>query len=233
MLVSIEGIDGSGKGTQTDLLRSAAEESGYRVETFSFPRYGTNPFAEAVSAYLNGQYGSADDVSPYLSALLYAGDRFCARDELMRAEKNTDLVVCDRYIDSNVAHQAAKLSRSETGSFVRWIESIEYRAYAMPRPHLTVFLRIPVPIASTLIRRKAARKYTDRLADIHEADEKYLAACSDAYAMLADRYSDRAVSIDCMDGATLRSPASISAEIWAHVSQTLPRMNARYYDQPR
>ncbi len=121
MLVVIEGIDGSGKNTQTGLLLEAVRARGLRAETFSFPRYTEGPFAQAIADYLNGRFGPASQVPPRLAALLYAGDRFAAKAELEAALGAADVVVCDRYVASNLAHQGAKLPQAERPAFVRWV----------------------------------------------------------------------------------------------------------------
>src|SRR5438552_15172430 len=110
LLLAIEGIDGAGKGTQAARLAETAAGHGRRVASFSFPLYDGNPFSRAVADYLNGEFGGADEVHPELAALLYAGDRFHARPRLLEALAVSDLVVCDRYVASNAAHQGAKLS---------------------------------------------------------------------------------------------------------------------------
>jgi dTMP kinase len=221
MLIAIEGIDGSGKGTQTAALERRALTAGVRTRAFSFPRYGTNPFADAVGAYLNGAFGRADEVSPYLSALLYAGDRFTAKEELLHAIRSVELVVSDRYVDSNIAHQAAKLPGDERLRFIRWIEDIEYGTYAMPRADLTVFLSVPVETAVDLIAKKSPRAYTQRAADIHEADPAYLEACAEVYTFLARRNPSASVIINCVDSSGVRSPERISEDIWSHIAGNL------------
>src|SRR5258706_13130245 len=112
MLVAIEGIDGAGKNTQSGLLRDRAHAAGIRTTVFSFPRYGTNSFSDAIARYLNGEFGDVMEVAPYLAGALYAGDRFAAREDLLGATCTYDLVICDRYVHSNLAHQAAKLVSS-------------------------------------------------------------------------------------------------------------------------
>ena len=70
-LIVIEGTDGSGKGTQTDLLISRLKNEGFEVEKADFPRYG-NKSAGMVEEYLNGKFGSADEVGPYRASIFYA-----------------------------------------------------------------------------------------------------------------------------------------------------------------
>lgn len=215
MLVAIEGIDGSGKGTQAQRLEARAVRDGCTARSFSFPRYGANPFALAISQYLNGGFGTTKSISPYLSAALYAGDRFCARSELLLAVRQSDLVVCDRYVDSNIAHQAAKLDGPVRSEFIAWIEEVEYNSYALPRPDLTILLAVPVHVAVKLIARKSARAYTALAADFHESDESYLKECAGVYLSLADRNRASTRVVRCVDSSgLLRTEDSIGDEVW-------------------
>ena len=110
MLVAIEGIDASGKTTQTPLLKARIQSCGLSVETLSFPRYGETLFADAVADYLNGEFGSLAMVPPQFAALLFAGDRFESLDLIAQLAQSFDVLILDRYVASNVAHNAAKVS---------------------------------------------------------------------------------------------------------------------------
>src|SRR5579872_3745025 len=109
MLIDIEGIDGSGKGTQARLLTDRLLASGVSATLVSFPRYDATLFGKAVGEFLNGEFGSLDTVHPFLVSLLFAGDRFESKAYLLEAMRTSQIVVLDRYVPSNVAHQAAKL----------------------------------------------------------------------------------------------------------------------------
>lgn len=182
LLVAIEGIDGSGKGTQTGLLVERARSEGRSVATFSFPRYGANVFGDAVGRYLNGEWA---DVPPEFPALLYAGDRLAAREELAAAIAERDLVVLDRYVASNLAHQAANADPARREELVAWIEEVEYGVHALPRPDLTLLLELPVERAREQVRRKAPRTYTALAEDVLESADEHLAAAAEVYARLA------------------------------------------------
>src|SRR3712207_3314277 len=108
MLIAIEGIDGSGKGTQARLLRERCRAAGLSAALISFPRYAETRFGRAVGKFLNGRFGTLDQVSPFLAALLYAGDRFESRTLLRESLFANDVVVLNRYVASNVAHQGSK-----------------------------------------------------------------------------------------------------------------------------
>ena len=158
--VAIEGIDGSGKGTQASLLVDAAARAGRSAALISFPLYDGNPFSVAVADYLNGSFGGVDDVHPELSGLLYACDRFHARPVLETALAANDLVVCDRYVASNLAHQGAKLRGEARARLLDWLLRVEFGEFGLPRPDLVVLLDLEPVHARGLVARKSARAYT-------------------------------------------------------------------------
>jgi dTMP kinase len=220
VLLAIEGIDGSGKGTQAARLADAARAAGYTVASFSFPTYDGNPFSRAVAGYLNGEFGSADEVHPELAAMLYAGDRFHARPQLVEAIAQHDLVVCDRYVGSNAAHQGAKLDGDQRAELLAWLDEVEYGEFALPRPDLVVLLDAPVALARQLVGRKAERSYTTLEADIHEADAEHSSATRDLYLELAARNNWRVVSTEGDEGQP-RDVDEVGDEIWRAVEPLL------------
>ena len=220
VLIAIEGIDGSGKGTQAARVVETATARGHSVASFSFPLYDGNPFSRAVADYLNGEFGGADEVHPELAALLYAGDRFHARPQLVAALAESDLVVCDRYVASNAAHQGAKLSGEARSRLLAWLEEVEYGEFALPRPELVVLLDAPVALARELVGRKAARGYTTLEADIHEADAEHSGATREVYLELAQRGDWSIVSTASDDGAP-RDVDAVAGEVWRAVAPLL------------
>jgi len=220
VLLAIEGIDGAGKGTQAARLADNASARGYSVASFSFPLYDDNPFSRAVADYLNGEFGGADEVHPELAALLYAGDRYHARPRLVRALAENDLVVCDRYVASNMAHQGGKLSGDARRRLLDWLDEVEYGEFALPRPSLVVLLDAPAALARELVARKGARGYTTLEADIHEADRAHTDATREVYLELADRHGWRVVATADEDG-DVRDVSDVADEIWAAVAPLL------------
>jgi dTMP kinase len=222
VLITFEGIDGSGKGTQAARLVERLRTRGIAVDTFSFPQYGRNPFAEAVSEYLNGTLGDMKDVHPKLVSLLYAGDRFTVAGDLRRLLGAGTVVVCDRYVESNLAHQAARMAPGQRDGFVDWLRRVEYGVFGLPVPDLTVLLDIPADLAQDRVWRKGARAYTRLAADVHEADQSHLATTAECYRALAGTGGPwRVVSTVDADGAPLGVEA-IGERCWALVHPVLP-----------
>ena len=212
-LIAIEGIDGSGKGTQARQLVDRLRQSGLKAQLVSFPRYDETFFGRVVGSFLNGQFGSLDEVHPFLVSLLFAGDRFESRPLLTAALASCDVVVLDRYVASNVAHQAAKLAGVERDTLCRSIEHVEYDLFGMPRPDRVLLFDLSVDLAQKLVAQKPARNYTDRAADIHEADADYLARVRELYLELAAREPNWSV-IRCDGPDGLRSIEEIAEEVW-------------------
>jgi dTMP kinase len=132
-----------------------------------------------------------------------------------------DLVVCDRYVASNQAHQGAKLTGDARRRLLDWLEEVEFGEFALPRPELVILLDAPVALARRLVGQKAARGYTTLEADIHEADAAHSGATREVYLELADRDGWQVVSTAADDGA-VRDVDDIAAEIWTAVEPLLP-----------
>lgn len=185
LLIAIEGIDGSGKGTQSRRLAESLRRSGVRVALLSFPRYSETAFGRRIGEFLNGRYGALGQVHPLLASLLFAGDRFESRVVLHEALASSDCVILDRYVASNIAHQAAKADGPDRADLRGWIERLEFDIYGMPRADRTILLDLPVSWARRLIADKQPRTYTDKGADLQEADGDYLDRVRALYLELA------------------------------------------------
>ncbi len=224
MLIAIEGIDGSGKGTQAARLCERLKSAGVSVQLLSFPRYDATRFGKAIGDFLNGRFGTLEAVHPMLASLLYAGDRLESREVLQTAMQSHEVVVLDRYMASNIAHQGAKLQGAERAELKAWVEAIEFDIYALPQPDLVILLDLPASVAQHLIAKKSARTYTDKAADLQEADGSYLAAVREVYRELAvDQPAWRIVS--CLKQESLRSIEEIGEEIF-QIVQTLREQTA-------
>lgn len=216
-IIVIEGIDGSGKNTQTDKMLEAFISSGVEASKISFPQYGKTFFATEVANYLNGELGTIEQISPKLSAMLYAGDRFECKSEIVRSSSGEKVLICDRYVYSNVAHQVAKVAPEQREELRRWIEQLEFDVYELPKPDLTIFLDVPPNVSSKLILKKDARNYTSKKKDLHEEDDSYLAKVYSVFKNMATREKDW-VAINCFENGKMLSEAEVFSLIKSELS---------------
>jgi dTMP kinase len=219
VLIAIEGIDGSGKGTQATRLHETLLKQGRRSALLSFPRYQQTRFGQKIGDFLNGRYGTLDSVHPLLVSLLFAGDRFESRALITQLLADHDVVICDRYVASNMAHQGAKANSAERAELLNWIDVLEYSIYGLPKADLTVFLDVPVVNAQQLIAAKSRRVYTDKAADLQEADGDYLNRVRDVYLQLAD--GPDWAKIACLKNGSLRTVEDVAADVLRTVEARL------------
>src|SRR6202171_998135 len=172
-LIAVEGIDGSGKRTQVDLLTLNLKARGHSVYSTGFPQYDSW-FGKMVGQFLNGDLGPLESVDPHFTTLLYAGDRFEAKPRLEAALNQGKIVLVDRYIGSNLAHQTARVHAAGPPAFVSWIKHLEYNIYNLPRETNVLYLRVPPREAQQLVSRKSARSYTTVKQDLLEASLSHL-----------------------------------------------------------
>lgn len=225
--IALEGIDGSGKGTQLEMLARAFESRGIAFNRASFPHY-VGFFGKLVANFLNGEFGPLETVDPHFSAMLYAGDRWEARPMLEADLDSGRAVLADRYVASNLAHQGARVAREKRLEFLAWLKELEYRVYALPTEDLVLYLRVPAQEAQRLVGEKAKRDYTKLQHDLLESNLHHLQRASEVYDELARQ--PNWVMIECYDAAAraLRAAEEIHQEILTAIEARLfPTLQAR------
>ena len=172
--IVITGSDGCGKETQARLLEENLTNLGLRVKRISFPNYESQS-SGPVKLYLGGELGAnANDVNPYQASMAYAVDRFCTMKQFLNNDDNTQVVIFDRYAESNIIHQAIKIEdEGERKKFISWLDDIEFNKLEIPRPNLTLFLDVPTAISFSLAQKRAALK-NQMQKDIHEKDYAFM-----------------------------------------------------------
>lgn len=209
-LIVLEGIDGSGKATQSGILKDNLIQMGKDVMHVSFPDYGS-PSSALVKMYLNGDFGSApEDVNPYAASMFYAVDRFASfRTKWKSFYERGGIVIADRYTTSNMVHQMTKYDDGEKRKgFLSWLDHMEYEELELPRPDVVVLLDVPLAVSKKLVRERAEQGGS---MDIHEQHSAYLEKCCDAYQILCETYGW--LRIPCAAGGRLRSAGDISKEV--------------------
>jgi len=223
LLIAIEGIDGSGKQTQARLLELSLRADGIAVYSTGFPQYDSW-FGNMVGKFLNGDLGPLESVDPRFTALLYAGDRYEAKPGIEAALNEGKVVLVDRYVGSNLAHQVARANPEKRAEFLRWIEHLEYTIYGLPRENLILYMRIPPSQAQQLVAHKSGRAYTNAKRDLLENNLRHLEDAAEMYDMLSR--SRPWATIQCFDAQNncVRLPEDIAAETMQAVRPLLANL---------
>ncbi len=209
--IVLDGLDGSGKETQTLRLQASLEAKGYRVRMLSFPMYQTTG-ATLLQAYLDGTFGADPEaVNAYAASTFFAMDRFFSyrTDWKKDYDDPNTVILANRYTSANAVHQLSKLPREEWKPFLDWLEDYEFRLLQLPRPDEVVYLEVTPEISHRLI--DARSEETGRKQDIHEKDPHHL---ENSYA--AALYASDALGwhrICCYENGALRTREAIQADI--------------------
>ncbi|MCI9084905.1 MAG: thymidylate kinase [Clostridia bacterium] len=220
-LIAIDGVDASGKQTQTTLLLSRLEKEGREVKMVSFPAYD-KPSSILVKMYLNGEFGeNPSDVNAYATSTLFAADRFAT----YRTDWGTDynrgtIILADRYVSSNLIHQASKINDTdEKEKFLMWLDDLEYGIYNLPRPDVTIFLDMPPEYGAELMSGRLNKSNGDDKKDIHESDFSYLEKSYENAMFVAKKFNWKRIS--CIKDGQIRSVDEIHEDIYSIVRELL------------
>lgn len=202
-LIAFEGIDGSGKTTQIELLKKYLDSKNSPYEIISFPQYGKNEYAKQVEDYLAGKFGQLKEIDPYFIAKAYASDRLSARDLIKRWLESGKMIICNRYIPS-FAHLAANLEENKRKDFLVWVNKLEYETNSMPKEDLVILLDVDPKVGQQNSKVQGT--------DIHEQSFKHLQESRKIYLQLAKENSNWYV-IDCMSDGEMRGKEEIHQEV--------------------
>ncbi|HIW14240.1 MAG TPA: thymidylate kinase [Firmicutes bacterium] len=191
-LIVLEGLDGSGKGTQASLLFSAWQQTGCACRRISFPDY-ESPACEPVKMYLRGEFGKdVDSVNAYAASTFYAVDRFASfKKEWGQAYQAGEWILADRYTTSNMIYQLTKLPRDQWDEFLNWLADLEYEKMQLPKPDGVYYLDMPVEVSQKLLLQRYAGD--EKKKDIHEADVAFLHHCRESALYAAARFGWRVI----------------------------------------
>jgi dTMP kinase len=190
-LIAIDGIDQSGKRTQTQILAKRMRSAGYRVSTWNFPDYTTR-LGRELRTYLT----SKKRFDFHAVHLLYAANKWERAASLNRQIDLGRVLIVNRYTPSNLAYGVAH------GLSLSWLESLEKE---LPKPDLVLILDVS---PRTSFRRKKQRR------DVHEGDLSYLNKVRGTYLRLAKKYRWTVVQGE-------RDPEVVNAELWRAVAPIL------------
>lgn len=209
-LIVVDGGDGSGKTTQAKLLIDYLRNKHFPVKYADFPRYYSSFHGRTVGKFLRGEFGTLDQVSPYLASLAYALDRASMKVEMEEFLNKGGFIIANRYATSNMAHQGAKFNDvKKRAEYLKWVYELEYKAHKIPKEDLVIYLFVPWQIGLKLTDGKGKRNYlAGRDNDIAEADIQHRIASEKMYQELASK-NKHWVTINCVSSDKLLPPSEI------------------------
>lgn len=209
-LIVIEGLDGSGKATQTNLLRLRLANEEKDFVKVSFPDYESSSSA-LVRMYLDGELGDdPDDVNAYAASSFYAVDRYASFKRYWQKAYNAGkLIIADRYTTSNAIYQLAKLEKKEWDSFLSWIKDYEYNKLGIPSPDIVFYLDVPLSVSQKLLSYRYDGD--EKRKDIHEKNMSFLEKCHESAKYCAKKLNWRI--INCCENMQMRPAEDIQKEI--------------------
>ncbi len=223
-LIVIDGIDGSGKATQTKLLVQRLKKEKIKVKTIDFPRYYDNFFGQLIGEYLSGQYGDFIQTDPRVASVLYAADRFESSQLIAKWLEAGYVVVVDRYVSANQIHQGGKIDNlSQRRDFLTWLDKMEYGVFKIPRPNLVIYLDVPFEVSKKWLEQKVlqrSKKYLRGRKDVAEDNLIHLKnSCSSALHLA--KGSKDWVRVECCRGQVCLPPEAVHERVFEIVKNNL------------
>lgn len=214
----IEGTDGSGKKTQSELLLKSFIELGIPCVRQSFPNYDSIS-SGPVKMYLNGDFGDSKCLTAKQSNSLYAVDRLCTMQQLKPHIQNGGSIIFDRYVSSSMLHQAGLIDdKDEKDEFLEYVDNFEFNILQLPRPTIIFFLDVPVDISQKLANDRVELKSGNKK-DIYESDKNHLIHAYETGKYVAKKYGWEI--INCVKDGKLKSIDEIHQEIFDRCKKLL------------
>lgn len=226
-IIVVEGTDGSGKKTQTSLLFDRLKAEGFSVASHSFPSYESIS-SGPVKMYLGGDFGdNASCLSPKQASVLFAADRVATfldlKNGLKKHYENGGIIVFDRYVYSNMIHQACKIQdEKHVFEFLDWLCKLEFEDLSLPKADLIFFLDMPTEVSKKLANERNSLKAGTKT-DIHETDAKHLLSAYKTAKKVVTKLGW--TQIPCIKDNKIKTREEISDEIFNIVKNFLNSRN--------
>lgn len=215
---AFEGIDGSGKSVQFQMLKEAMELAGKKTGVLDFPDYDSF-FGKEIGRLLSGKDTvTASDLDPRSMSLWYAADRWNAFRNFDSA--TYDLVLMNRSTMANAAYQGTR--SGNPAELAKWIYELEFEVLGIPRPDLFFIFDIPVSLSRKNVAQKGFRGYVGDEADVYEKDIAFLESVRNGYLTCAKIFPNSIVLNCAASEDAMRPPEEIAADVLRILRERLP-----------
>ncbi len=229
-LIVIDGTDGSGKATQTNLLVKHLKQDGKKVKVINFPDYASNFFGKFIGHCLSEQYYNFVKVHPKIASVLYAADRFESSKKIENWLSEGNIVVADRYASANQIHQGGKIADTKKRKdFLKWLAQMEYEVFKIPKPDTVFYLSVPIPVVLKLIhernknsQRNYLGKKKEKKEDVYEKDIKFLENSRQSALWLAKTQKGW-IKIECVENGVLDTRENIHQKIYEKIKRIIKK----------
>ena len=223
--IVIDGTDGTGKATQTDLLVKKLTKHKIKVKTIDFPQYKNNFFGALIGECLAGKYGvDYINIDPHIISVMYAADRWESSSKIREWLDKGYTVIADRYVSANQIHQGGKIDdNKKRAEFLKWLDTMEHKVFKIPRPDAVLYMNLPVEITLRLLSEKSVldkKKYLKGRTDLAETNMKHLED-SRRNGMKIVQSLNNWYDIDCSKDGAINSREEIHEKVFAIVSKVL------------
>lgn len=218
LFIDLEGLDGCGKTTQTELLCKRFEKENIKYKKIKLPDYDSDS-SILVRKYLNGDFGkNANDVNAFAASVLFAADRFASYTEKWKNDYlDGTLIFSDRYTPANALYQMTKLEPEEWDSYLEWLFDFEYNKIGIPEPTMVVFLDMPVEVSQKLMTSRYNGDESKK--DVHECNVEFLHKCRESALYACKKYGWKVIS--CAENGELLSIETINDKIYEAIKPIL------------
>lgn len=218
-LIIIDGGDGAGKQTQTDILIRRLIQEGIQTGTLDFPRYQSTTFGKLLRECLDGKRGAFMELDPYIASTLYAADRFEEKETIERWLEEGRVVILDRYVSSNMFHQGAKIKDMvELEKLVKWLEHVEYDVFGMPKPDLSLYFHVDPEERIKMLEHATDKR--ENVLDLAETNLQHQIDTDETAQKIIGMTSGW-MTIECMQDGEMRTRDDIHEEVYNVVTSRL------------
>nr|AIA12577.1 Thymidylate kinase [uncultured bacterium] len=207
-LIVLDGTDGAGKTTQTNLLVENLRSQGYEVEIADFPKYGSKSAGPLEEYLVDGKYGQ---LNPRAASIFFAIDRFDGSYAVRQWLDEGKIVIANRYVTSNAGHQGGMIAdKTERLKFFKWLSNLEYDIFGIPKPDLNLILHVPAKVA----QKRAYQR--DKKRDLYDSDLKHLENAERVYLEISQLFPNTRL-VECAEGTEMLTPQEVHNQVWEYV----------------